>query len=210
MSLKLLSREMKVEKITIIKDAVILYRDIFARDELEYLFSSLKDNIIWTQEYVNIANKKIAQPRLSAWYGDEDAHYTYSNLKLQPRLWNETLLLIKQKIEELSLWQFNSVLLNYYRDGNDSIAWHSDDERQLGYYPKIASFSLGETRKFLIKPKKKSAGHLKIFLRAGDLLLLYGEFQRNWLHALPKHKSVKNPRINLTFRRIYITQNESK
>ena len=203
MSLKFTLNEIRLEKIAIVKNELVLYRDVFARDELEYLFYDLKENIIWSQEYIHIANKKIAQPRLTAWYGDEDAKYTYSNLKLQPRVWNPTLLLIKQKIEELSLCQFNSVLLNYYRNGNDSIAWHSDNEKQLGYLPEIASFSLGETRKFLIKAKKRSAGYLEIFLKAGDLLLMYGEFQKNWLHALPKNKSVKKPRINLTFRYVY-------
>ena len=205
MSLKFLPKTLKETlpaKIIIVKGSLALYRDIFARDVLEYLFCNLRENIIWAQEYIHIANKKIAQPRLTAWYGDKDARYTYSNLKLQPRAWNQTLLLIKQKIEDLSICQFNSVLLNYYRNGDDSIAWHSDNERQLGYQPKIASFSLGETRRFLIKTKTRSAGYLEIFLKAGDLLLMYGEFQKNWLHALPKNRAVKKPRINLTFRYI--------
>ena len=192
-----------LKRITIVKNELTLYREILPQKHLESLFDGLKEKTPWKQEYIKIAQKMVTQPRLTAWHGDLNTKYMYSNLTLYPKAWNQDLLLIKEKIEDLSNSHFNSVLLNYYRDGNDSVAWHSDDERQLGEQPKIASFSLGETRKFMIKKKKKPGSHLEIFLRAGDLLFMYGGFQKNWVHALPKSKLIKTPRINLTFRNIY-------
>ena len=189
-------------KIPIVENELTLYRDVFPGNQLDDFFNCLKEKIFWKQEYITIAQKIIAQPRLTAWHGDPSTKYIYSNLTLQPKAWNQDLLLIKEKVEDISGFHFNGVLLNYYRDGNDSVAWHSDNEAQLGDQPGIASFSLGETRKFVIKKAKKPDSCLEIFLRTGDLLIMYGEFQQNWIHALPKSKLIKNPRINLTFRKI--------
>jgi alkylated DNA repair dioxygenase AlkB len=140
-------------------------------------------------------------PRLSAWYGDAGAVYTYSGLRLEPLPWTPVLLEIKQATERLSGTRFNSVLLNLYRDGQDSMGWHSDDEPELGPEPVIASVSLGALRRFVFQHKKRR-WRIALDLEPGSVLLMAGATQHHWRHALPKTRRPVAPRINLTFRTI--------
>ena len=135
------------------------------------------------------------------WYGDADANYQYSGVHHQPMPWTATLLSIKEKVERHCQHRFNSVLGNLYRNGSDSMGCHADNEKELGVNPLIASLSLGDDRLFRLHHKKKKL-KIDIALQQGDLLVMAGTLQHHWLHSLPKTKSPKKPRINLTFRKI--------
>ena len=192
---------------------LLLFRQVFATHVAEQLFIQLRDEIAWRQDDLLVAGKRIPIPRLQAWYGDRQAHYAYSGLSLAPSPWNETLLEIKRVVEAavgiragIEDWTgsgvaFNSVLLNLYRDGKDSVGWHSDDEPELGPQPVIASLSLGATRSFVLR-HKRSGEKIKLQLEAGSLLLMAGRLQHNWQHQVPKTRLPVGERINLTFRLI--------
>ena len=167
--------------------------------EADKSFQYLVDYIPWEQREITIMGKKMMQPRLICWYGE--VAYTYSRSTLLPKAFPEKLLHIKQQIEELSKHKFNSCLLNYYRDGQDSMGYHADDEKQLGADPVIASVSFGGVRKFVLKHKlDKTIDKLEIQLSHGSLLLMKGKTQHFWVHGIPKTKKLVAPRINLTFR----------
>jgi len=191
-------------EIIVLPDADLLYIPEFYRArEASHLFDVLAATTSWRQESIKIAGMQRLQPRLSAWYGDSDAEYSYSGLHLHPLAWNSPLLEIKQKIENQSASCFNSVLLNYYRDQQDSMGWHSDNETELGPTPIIASLTLGASRDFAFKHKTRPELRYKIKLAHGSLLIMRGTTQRHWLHAIAKEKSPIAARINLTFRRIF-------
>jgi alkylated DNA repair dioxygenase AlkB len=167
------------------------------------LLRSLIDTIAWRSESIVLWGRTYAQPRLIAWYGDEGKHYTYSGLTLVPLPWTPLLTQIKERVEQLTTVQFNSVLLNYYRDGNDSMGMHSDDEPELGPDPIIASLSLGAERTFILKHKtKRETRPLHLQLSSASLLLMQGETQKHWKHGIAKEKRACGPRVNLNFRRI--------
>jgi alkylated DNA repair dioxygenase AlkB len=179
---------------------VMFYPQFFSqRQAFDYFKSCLQ--LQWKQPQLTLYGKRVDIPRLQAWYGDKQACYQYSGLALTPLPWVKPLLEIKQQlVQKLSL-RFNSVLANYYRDGQDCVAWHSDDEKALGENPVIASISLGGERKFQLKHKHSGLTH-EIWLKSGDLLLMSGVTQRFWLHQIPRTKKTVSPRINLTFRQI--------
>lgn len=167
------------------------------------LLRTLIDTIAWRSESIVLWGRTYAQPRLIAWYGDEGKHYTYSGLTLVPLPWTPLLTQIKERVEQLTTVQFNSVLLNYYRDGNDSMGMHSDDEPELGPNPIIASLSLGAERTFILKHRTKpETKPLHLQLSSGSLLLMQGETQQHWKHGIAKEKRACGPRVNLNFRRI--------
>ena len=170
--------------------------------EADELFQVLINETQWKQENIVIAGVNRPQPRLCAWYGDDHAHYSYSGIQLHPLKWTKALLQIKQKIEDISQTRFNSVLINLYRDEQDSMGWHSDNETSLGSQPCIASLSLGEMRQFKMKHRTLSNQRYKLPLNNGCLLIMEGSTQEHWLHSIDKEKHTCGPRINLTFRRI--------
>ncbi|MEW6092271.1 MAG: alpha-ketoglutarate-dependent dioxygenase AlkB [Pseudomonadota bacterium] len=175
--------------------------DMGAPDEevLQYLI----ENVPWRQESVNLWGKRFEQPRLIAWFGDADKTYTYSGITLTPNAWTPYLLNLRHRVESIVDKEFNSVLLNYYRDNNDSMGFHSDDEPELGKQPVIASLSIGEERTFILKSKtEKSLKPIRLRLPSGSLLLMQGSTQENWLHGIRKESKPCGPRVNLTFRRI--------
>ena len=161
------------------------------------------NNIKWEQDEIKLYGKVMPLPRLTSWYGDQGKFYIYSGIKLQPNKWNKGLSYIKKELERISCTQFNSVLLNWYRDGNDYLNWHSDDESELGDSPIIASINFGETRDFLIRRSDNPAKKITIPLKHGTLLIMRGEIQQYWQHSIPKRKRVKKSRFNLTFRYVY-------
>jgi len=164
----------------------------------QYL-KAFSENIEWKQEEMLMYGKLIKFPRLTAWYGNNDKPYSFSGIKLVPKPWNKELLEIKDKIEPKSETQFNSVLLNLYRDGNDSISWHTDAEKELGVNPIIASVNLGAERKFQLK-HRLTKETIQILLQHGSLLIMKGELQHYWQHQVPKTSLPVSQRINLTFR----------
>jgi alkylated DNA repair dioxygenase AlkB len=146
----------------------------------------------------------VAVPRLQAWYGDGHAHYGYSGLRLTPLPWTSLLQAIRTDIEQKLQRPFNSVLLNQYRDGSDSVAWHSDDEKELGPDPLIASLSFGATRRFELKHRtRRDLGKVSLDLDDASLVVMGEGVQKHWLHQVPKQQGVDGLRLNLTFRFIH-------
>ncbi len=188
------------DQMTVLKNGEYLYHPcFFSVPESDFLLKGLRKNIVWKQESMNIYGKKIDFPRLTAWYGNNDKPYSFSGTTLHPLPWTNEILTIKSKIEPIAKTEFNSVLLNLYRNGNDSISWHTDAEKELGVNPVIASVNFGATRKFQlrhIKTKEK----LEIELIHGSLLIMQGELQHFWQHQVPKTSKPVGERVNLTFR----------
>lgn len=186
---------------------VIIYRSFFNELESNTLFQELLNSIKWRQDRMKLYGKEHDLPRLIAWYGDEGRSYTFSGIPMNPDTWTQTLLSIKQKTEETVEVEFNSVLLNLYRSGKDGISWHSDDEKELGKNPVIASVSFGEARRFQMKHKlDKSLETVEVNLTNGSLLIMKGSTQHHWQHQIPKTAKAVEPRINLTFRVIQTTK----
>ena len=182
--------------------ALCFYQDFLTNNEANDLFNDLLNNLAWAEESINMFGKTILVPRLVCWYGDKTAVYRYSGITHAPLPWTNSLRKIKSKIEDITQQTFNSVLGNLYRNENDSMGWHSDNEKELGDEPFIASLSLGEERIFKIK-HKITKEPLKIVPPSGSLVTMSGLFQHNWQHCIPKSSIPKKPRINLTFRYIY-------
>jgi alkylated DNA repair dioxygenase AlkB len=183
-------------------DAEILFWPaFFSPAESDAFLAALRDQVPWKQEQIKLYGKHIDLPRLTAWYGEPGKSYSYSGITVQSAPWLPTLLQIKQALEKVSAVTFNSVLLNYYRTERDSVAWHADDEPELGPNPVIGSVSLGATRRFLLKHKRnKELPQQKLLLAHGSYLLMKGPTQHHWLHQVPKETKPHGPRINLTFR----------
>ena len=178
------------------------YPRLFETKQADSFLDKLKDGIEWTQNTIRFYGKESLVPRMEAWYGDEGKSYAYSGIHMDPKPWTEELIIIKHKIEPLAGVAFNSVLINYYRDGKDRVAWHSDDEKELGQNPVIGSVSLGAERKFKLRHKRYKTNGLKheILLRHGSFLLMKGSTQHHWMHEIPRIAKPIGPRINLTFR----------
>ena len=165
--------------------------------------NTLLENIEWKNDEAIIYGKHIIAKRKVAWYGDRNFSYTYSNTTKQALIWTKELIELKQLTEKLTGETFNSCLLNLYHNGEEGMAWHSDDEKALGLNTSIASLSFGAERKFSLK-HKISKDTITQILENGSLLVMKGTTQTHWLHSLPKTKKVSTPRVNLTFRTIVI------
>lgn len=193
----------KISRIIEIDHGKLIYYPAFYSPKIadEY-FLVLNDSLQWRQDQINMFGKVHQVPRLQAWYGDPGMHYAYSGIKLEALEWQKDLFDIKSDIQNISNFNFNSVLANLYRDGSDSNGWHADNEKELGINPVIASISFGEERVFQMKHKYDKRSKLNITLEHGSLLLMLGETQHYWLHQIAKSKKVTTERINLTFREI--------
>jgi alkylated DNA repair dioxygenase AlkB len=171
------------------------------------LFASLRDpvqaGIDWEVHRLKLFGREVESPRLSRWIGDPGASYRYSGVRFEPASWPRALNMVRKAVSAAAGEEFNSVLANLYRDGNDTMGWHSDDEPELGAQPIIASLSLGATRKFVLKSRAPGGGKLELQLSHGSLLVMRGDTQKNYRHSLPRTKQATGERINLTFRRIY-------
>ena len=182
---------------------------LFSAEESQRYLDCLKEEVDWKSERITMFGRSLALPRMTAWFGDPGMRYTYSGISVEPVGWTRTLLGIRARIEEVTTATFNSVLLNYYRDGRDSVSWHSDDEPELGSDPVIGSVSLGSERPFCLRHKAartRSRGQapLRLTLRLpnGSYLEMGPGMQRNWVHQLPKWPRLTEERMNLTFRKI--------
>ena len=189
-------------KIPLPDSDISIDQDHFDSEIAGNLLRELAEEIPWVQNKIKFYGKESLVPRLESWHGDEGMSYTYSGIKMDAKPWTKNLLMIKESIEPIAKTTFNSVLINYYRDGKDRVAWHSDDEKELGKNPVIASVSLGAERKFKLRHKKYKENQLQheISLRNGSLLLMSGSTQHHWLHEIPRTAKPIGPRINLTFR----------
>ena len=191
-----------VEYLTLDDADLRLWRQVALGHDYDELMQRLIDETRWRQERITVYGKPYLQPRLSAWHGD--LSYRYSGIRLDPLPWTPLLQQLRRRVESLTGLEFNSVLLNYYRDQNDSMGMHSDDERELGEQPAIASLSLGETRDLVLKHRtRKDLKTVKMPLAAGSLLLMQGHTQQYWRHGINRLRRPCGARINLTFRKIY-------
>jgi alkylated DNA repair dioxygenase AlkB len=181
--------------------SVVLYPHFASTTEAEKWMTALTTELDWAQRSITIFGKRHLQPRLVAWHGDAGVRYRYSGQTLSAEGWSDALRIIRERCETETGHRFNSVLCNLYRDGNDAMGWHADNEPELGSHPVIASVSLGCARRFDLRHKKSGETH-RIPLPAGSLLVMAGSTQQHWVHQVPRTKKVGEARINLTFRHI--------
>ena len=172
------------------------------RAEADQLLAAVMDTVRWETHRIRMFGREVDSPRLSCWIGDPGASYVYSRTRFEPRPWPPALQALRSRIDAVAGVVMNSVLANLYRDGKDAMGWHSDDEPELGPRPVIASLSLGGTRRFAFKHRRDPAKKFALDLPHGSLLLMSGDTQANWRHALPRTTRTVPPRLNLTFRRI--------
>jgi len=168
----------------------------------EALLHELREGLAWDVHRIRMFGRWVDSPRLSSWIGDADASYVYSGARFEPRPWHPALAGLRSELRSLLGVDFNSVLANWYRDGRDAMGWHSDDEPELGPRPVIASISLGAARRFSFKHRRDAQQKLSVELASGSLLLMRGDTQANYRHALPRTARPVADRINLTFRQI--------
>ncbi|GAC1427262.1 MAG: alpha-ketoglutarate-dependent dioxygenase AlkB [Flavisolibacter sp.] len=182
---------------------LLYYNQFFSDSESNFFYKELFDQTLWRQSEIKVYGKVHSTPRLMAWYGDPGQTYHFSGKSFDPLAWMPVLEAIKAKVEKELPTAFNSVLLNLYRNGKDSMGWHRDNEKELGQNPIIASISFGATRPFHLRHYyKKDLDKLTIPLTHGSLLIMRGATQHYWEHQIPKTAKPVNPRINLTFRTI--------
>lgn len=179
----------------------IYYGQILSNTKAKDFYERLLNNILWKNDEALVFGKLITTKRKIAWYGEKQFAYTYSNTTKVAHIWTDELLELKTIIEEKTKHSFNSCLLNLYHNGEESMSWHSDNEKSLGENTVIASLSLGAERMFSFKHKTSKITLSKL-LERGSLLVMRGTTQKNWLHRLAPSKKIKTPRINLTFRTI--------
>lgn len=182
---------------------VYLLPDFLPPPAADGLLLALTQKVTWHQRKINMFGRQIDQPRLSAWYADAGKSYTYSGLTWHPEPWLPELTNLRLKLEKVTGAAFNSVLLNLYRHGQDSMGWHADDEPELGANPIIASISLGAERFFSFRHRHQKDQKLKLNLTAGSLLLMAGQTQQHWQHQVAKTTQNLLPRVNLTFRFVF-------
>ena len=172
-------------------------------EEAQALFAALHEAIPWQQDQITMYGKTHPVPRLHQWFGAEARPYRWSGITMASQPWPPSLKALCFRVEQAVGASFNSVLANLYRDGQDSVGWHADDEADFGPNPTIASISLGAERPFALRHRTNlDFRHHLIALPAGSLLVMGGRSQACWVHSLPRRKRVRAPRINLTFRQV--------
>lgn len=182
-------------------DGTVSYQpDFMTPGKAQQAFDTLLAETEWRNDEAYIFGKHIITSRKVAWYGDGDYEYAYSNVARKALPFTAALQAMRQQVETACGQNFNSCLLNLYHQGNEGMAWHSDDEKCMGHRPFIASLSLGAARRFSFK-HKRTGQRVDLLLEPGSLLLMQNDTQTNWLHCLPKTTRVLQPRINLTFRK---------
>jgi alkylated DNA repair dioxygenase AlkB len=183
------------------KSSAIYLPSFLDDDEATIIFEKLNSETQWLQPDIKMFGKKSKLPREVSWVADAENTYRYSGITSTPQPWTQLLEQLRLRISEAAGTAFNSVLLNRYRDGNDTVAWHSDDEPELGFMPTIASLSLGADRRFQLR-SKETRETIEKRLAHGSLLIMSGDCQKDWIHQIPRERRVLSPRINLTFRQV--------
>ena len=180
---------------------IFLYRGFYPSQKTQEIQQKLREEVKWEKVTIKLFGREYLSPRLTAWYGEKS--YEYSGYKWGKNTWPKSIKKIKEDIEKLTSLEFNGVLVNLYRNGQDSMGWHSDNEKELGGDPKIVSVVFGETRRFLIRDKKLKKNKKEIKFENGDIMLMGSGVQKNWEHSIPKTAKNVGERVNLTFRLIY-------
>lgn len=184
-----------------LKDAdVAYYPKCFDSNQADFFFKTFLNTINWQQDLITLFGKTHLQPRMTALFANNNKPYSYSNIKMKPKVFTSELVEIKRHIESITKTSFTTCLANLYRDGNDSNGWHADNEKELGEQPIIASVTFGAERSFHFKHKHDKNLKQKLILEHGSLLIMKGDTQKYWLHQVPKTKKEIGKRINLTFR----------
>ncbi|CAB4331167.1 MAG: alpha-ketoglutarate-dependent dioxygenase AlkB [Actinobacteria bacterium] len=181
---------------------VTLIRNAVDSDAADAALVALRERVAWRQDYLRMFGELIAVPRLESWVADEGLDYTYSGIHHDPGPWTEELIALRDLVSEHAGATFNSVLCNLYRDGNDGVDWHADDESEFGPMPVIGSLSLGASRRFDLRRVEAHAEKIELDLHHGDLVIMRGTTQALWQHRVPKTKKPVGERINLTFRTV--------
>lgn len=196
--------KVRAEQLNIPDAEVTYYAGFFSETKATKYYMQLVEKVDWVQNKIKMYGKENWVPRMEAWYGDKGINYTYSGITQEPKPWMEELLEIKSAIEPIAQTVFNSVLINFYRDGQDRVGWHSDDEKELGETPIIGSVSLGATRKFKLRHRnfQENRQQTALDLENGSVLLMKGDTQKHWKHEIPRTALPVGGRINLTFRDI--------
>lgn len=190
-----------MEKVDLLNAKILYEPHFFSHNEASELLEYMLAEFPWEKNQIKLFGKQYDVPRLEAYFADKGMDYSYSGKKLKINPWDKRLIAIKNRVENLINHEFNACLANYYRDGNDSNGLHSDNEKELGVNPVIASLSFGSTRKFRLK-HNQTKEVMNFELTHGSLLVMAGECQHFWKHEIPKQKKIKEERINLTFRKI--------
>ncbi|KAK9834792.1 hypothetical protein WJX74_010721 [Apatococcus lobatus] len=185
---------------TLSKGCEVIYEPVAVADPGKR-FADLQKKVNWLQKEITVMGRKVMQPREIAYMADNGLRYTYSKTQLEPEAFPTEVQDIKNQVERLANARFNCCLLNHYRDGKDNLGWHSDNEKLFGPKPTIASVSLGARRDFVLRRNSDHSQKWKCSLGEGDILIMKGRTQSDWMHSIPKRSSC-GPRINLTFRRI--------
>lgn len=181
---------------------LVLQPNFVAPAEQAGLLATLQAAVAWRRRELRMFGRSVLEPRDTAWIGDPGAVYTYSGRVHEPEPWPAELADLRDRVSASVDTAFNSVLCNLYRDGSDSMGLHADAEPELGVNPVIASVSLGATRRFQLRHRRRRDAKLDIDLPSGSLLVMSGTLQHHYRHGVPKQPSVCEPRINLTFRRV--------
>lgn len=181
--------------------ALEVIEDFYDAAECERIYRHLLHEHLWPDNRYIVAGRQFILPRVQTWHADPGIRYSYSNNLLQTRSWTPLLSDIRTQVESTLNFSFNSVLVNLYRNGNDYVGWHADNEQELGEQPFIASLTLGVERQFAFRHKKSSENG-RLSLRSGTLLVMQPAFQHHWLHSVPIDQNVAEGRINLTFRKV--------
>lgn len=187
---------------------ISLYRGFLNSEQQQNLINHLWTHYHWEQAPITVFGKQYLTPRLTAWVAEQGINYGYSQVKHENQSWTQPLLKVKSKIENLIQFQFNSALLNAYRDGNDKMGWHQDNENALGSNPIIASLNLGATRRFDIRNITNPQDEIKLNLTPGSLLIMDKNCQTHYKHQVPQQKKENGLRVNLTFRKIFSDKND--
>ena len=188
------------QRVALAHAEVWLYPGAFPPSEAEMYFLNLQGKLDWQERTIKLFGQQIKSPRLSVWYGSHS--YTYSGLRWPARPLTHELIKIRENVEMLAGQEFNGVLCNLYRDGEDSMGWHSDNEPELGSDPVLASVVFGARRRFVFRKKKEKVQKKEVILGDGDVLLMGSGTQSNWQHSVLKTSKKVEARINLTFRRV--------
>jgi alkylated DNA repair dioxygenase AlkB len=192
-------------QLPLLEGDVTYFPNALSNNDADTFFEKLQAELPWRQDSIRLFGKPVKIPRLQSWHGDEACTYTYSNLTMSPNPWTKSLLEIKARCEAICAsehkTQFNSVLANWYRDGQDSMSFHSDDEPELGVNPVIASVTLGEARPFVFKHKETKEKCTQV-LEHGSVLIMAGTTQSHYVHGIAKTAKPIGGRINLTFRHL--------
>lgn len=182
--------------------SVLYVPNFLPSERASFVLDRLLADVNWRQEAMTIYGRPAPFPRLTAWYGDPGRAYAFSGITLYPEPWNPLLAEIKHAVEDASDGSYNSVLLNLYRTGKDSISWHTDDERELGPNPTVASASFGGERRFMIRERVTKRVVAEVMLEHNSLLIMRGAMMKLYQHQVPKTATAVDPRVNLTFRTI--------